>query len=625
MRSMSDQEFAQTEIVLRERLARLAEHAPTTVHRSDEVQVVATNRGARRGRRVGVIAAVTALIGATGFTTYSFLGASNDGGAATPEEAVLTFVSAVEHEDLLGAIDMTLPEEVGELRAAVDSITSDAKRVGLLADGFDASNVQGVDTSVDEVALDTEFLDGGLAKVTATSGTVNATFDPQQFPFGDKVRAVLGNDLHVGTASHALSSGDSMDSVMTVERSGRWYVSLEYTIAEYVRQAAGWEIGGAVSRTPVGFDSPDAAVTGFYDRLASLDLQRAMDTFAPGEDAMAWLAQTWLDSAQSAIERGQLNGWTVGVSGLTYETTGTGDHLTLRPLTFKIEGTVPAGFGADTSDTADPSLPTVVSAFDGSGLALVPPGQVPATIEGLHFTNIFPAVEGGHFNFTSADTDGNITPLVFPSEPTTSPEPFTIERSNDCTTVTGGASAFFGLGSGPAPGVTAVDGGFQVCRGGDRSLGFFGLLLSGGLLEVPPISVVQSGGQWYVSPLGSVLASVSNGLHVLHDDATVLDSPLAPFFYGGLSRSFLESMVVGQSVDSVPAECLAALTVDNGEISGVDANPAADAVKACTGLSSSSSSGSGTGEGVVVDSIPIPEQAPETPSPDKGAPPATTP
>ena len=262
---------------------------------------------------------------------------------------------------------------------------------------------------------------------------------------------------------------------------------------------------------------------------------------------MAWLAQAWLDSAQSAIERGQLDGWTVGISGLTYETTGTGDHLTLRPLTFKVAGTVPAGFGADTSSNADPSLPTVVSAFDGSGYTLVPPGQVPATIDGLHFTDIFPVVEGGNFNFTTADTDGNITPLEFPSEPTTSPEPFKVERANECTTLTGGANAFFGLGSSLPPGVTPVDGGFKFCGSGDRSLGFFGLLLTGGLLELPPISVVQSAGQWYVSPLGTVLASVSNGLHVLHDDATLLDSPLAPFFYGGLSRSFLESMVVGQS------------------------------------------------------------------------------
>src|SRR6185295_9241256 len=208
-----------------------------------------------------------------------------------------------------------------------------------------------------------------------------------------------------------------------------------------------------VSRTPVGFDTPDQAVTGFYDRLASFDLQGAIDTFAPGEDAMAWLAQGWLADAQAAIERGRLDGWTVGVSGLNYETLGTGDHLTLRPTAFKIEGTAPAGFGVDHSDSADASLPTVVTAFDGSGYTLVPPGQVPATIDGLHFTDTFPAVEGGRYNFTQADTAGNITPLVFPTEPTGGPTPFTIERADGCTTFTGGAGSLFGLSSDSQPNV----------------------------------------------------------------------------------------------------------------------------------------------------------------------------
>ena len=130
MTSMSDQELAETETLLRQRLAQLADHAPTTVRLAGEVPVVATNRPVRQRRRVGAIVAVTALIGAGGFTTYSFLGAANDTGAATPEEAVTTFVSAMEHEDLLGMIDVTLPEEVSVLRGAVDSATSDAKRVG---------------------------------------------------------------------------------------------------------------------------------------------------------------------------------------------------------------------------------------------------------------------------------------------------------------------------------------------------------------------------------------------------------------------------------------------------------------------------------------------------------------
>lgn len=39
MKSMSDQEFAQTETLLRQRLAQLADHAPTTVHIPGEVPV----------------------------------------------------------------------------------------------------------------------------------------------------------------------------------------------------------------------------------------------------------------------------------------------------------------------------------------------------------------------------------------------------------------------------------------------------------------------------------------------------------------------------------------------------------------------------------------------------------
>ena len=624
MKSMSDQEFAQTEMLLRERLAQLADHAPATVQRADEVRVVATNRGAHRGRRAGVIAAVTALIGAGGFTTYSFLGASNDGGAATPEEATSAFVSAIEHEDLLGVIDVTLPEEVAELRSAVDSITTDAKRVDLLADSFDASGVKGVDLSVDDLTLQTEFLEGGLAKVTATGGTINATFDPQAFPFGDKVRAVLGDTAHVDTASGTFGNGHPSASLMTVERGGRWYVSLEYTLAEYVRQSAGWEVDGAVSRTPVGFDSPDQAVTGFYDRLASLDLQGAIDMFAPGEDAMAWLAQAWLAEAQAAIERGRLNGWTVGISGLSYETTGAGDHLTVRPIAFKIEGTVPAGTGVDTSGSADPSLPTVVTAFDGSGYTLVPPGEMPATIDGLQFTDNFPALEGNGYNFTNADSGGNITPLVFPTEPTGGPQPFTIERADGCTTYTGGASSLFGLSSGSQPNVKPIDGGYQVC-GINGMFGALGLLVASGDTELPPISVVQAGGKWYVTPLGTILASATTTVHDAGSASSLFDSPLAPFLYGGMSRSFLESFVVGNPADSVQPECLPALTVVDGQITGVAPDPSPDAVRACSGFSSISSSGSGTDEGVVVGSTIAPEQAPQTPAPGEGAPATTEP
>ena len=87
-------------------------------------------------------------------------------------------------------IDVTLPEEVGQLRSAVESVTADAKRIDLLADDFDIGGVQGVDVTVDDLVLDTNFLEGGLATVTATSGTFNAAFDPAGLPLRRQVAAV---------------------------------------------------------------------------------------------------------------------------------------------------------------------------------------------------------------------------------------------------------------------------------------------------------------------------------------------------------------------------------------------------------------------------------------------------
>ena len=100
MRSLSDQEFVETEALLRQRLSQLADHAPTSVQLPGGAdRRWSSDRSAWPAQRPSfrAIAAVTALLGAGGFTTYSFLAAGSTGGAATPEEAVTTFVSAIDH------------------------------------------------------------------------------------------------------------------------------------------------------------------------------------------------------------------------------------------------------------------------------------------------------------------------------------------------------------------------------------------------------------------------------------------------------------------------------------------------------------------------------------------------
>ncbi len=568
MRSLSDQELAETEALLRQRLAQLAEHAPTTVWMPDEVPVVAIKPRGRSRRQLGAIAAVTALLGAGGFTTYSFLAAGNDGGAATPEEAVTTFVSAIEHSDVLGMIDVTLPEEVAVLRDAVDSTTSDAKRLDLLGSNFDTTGVKGVGVSFNDLQLETNYLEGGLASVTATSGTFHLSFDPNAFPFGSRLRALLDQGQQASSRSSSLGSTDPPALLMTVQRDGRWYVSVEYTIAEYIRRSAGWEMPAPVTRSPVGFDSPEAAANAFYDRLAALNLPGALEIFAPGEDAMAWLAQSWMDNAQTAIQHGRADGWAVTVSGLTYETIGSGSHRTLDAVTFKLQGTVPATFGQASSSSADSSAST-----------------------------------------------GD------PLPPTGAPQPFTIERADGCTSYLGdGVKNVFGLGDSPL--VKPVAGGFQLC--GTGPVGAMSLLLvSTGLAELPAVSVVESGGKWYVSPLGTALASVSTSLHGVATGSSLFDSPLAPFLYGGLGRGYLESLVVGHSADSIDPACLPALTVADGAVTGVVADPSPQAVRACAAtVASTSSSGGGV---VVATPSPVIQETTATTITPAQAPSATTP
>jgi hypothetical protein len=594
MRSLSDQEFVETETLLRQRLTQLADHAPTSVQMPDEISVVAVHRRKRNGRQLGAIAAVTALLGAGGFTTYSFLAAGNNGGAATPEEAVTTFVSAIDHSDVLGMIDVTLPEEVGVLRDAVDATTSDAKRLDLIGNNFDASGVKGLDMSFNDLKLDTNYLDSGLATVTATGGSFTLSFDPKTFPFGEKVRALLTDGQASTHTKNLAAATDPPALLMTVQRNGRWYVSLEYTVAEYVRRSAGWDLPDAVTRAPIGFDTPDAAVNAFYDRLAALDLRGALDTFAPGEDAMAWLAQSWIADAEAAITRGRADGWTVGISGLTYETIGSGSHRTLNPITFKLQGTVPPGFAQSSGSYADPTVPTVVYSSDGATQAVLPAGTpVPKTTADLTFTTGVPQVNDGNYNTTTAMPDGTIVPIVFPPSSGDGPKSFTIERADGCTTYLGdGVKNVLGLEGSPS--AKPVDGGFKLC-GANLFGGLNLLLLTGGLAELPSVSVVESGGKWYVSPLGTALASVSTSLHGVATGSSLFDSPLAPYIYGGLSRSYLESMVVGRGVaDWLDPTCLTALTVADGKVTGVVADPTPQAIRACsTALYSSSSSGVG--------------------------------
>ncbi|MEY2552627.1 MAG: hypothetical protein QOC57_487, partial [Ilumatobacteraceae bacterium] len=88
-----------------------------------------------------------------------------------------------------------------------------------------------------------------------------------------------------------------------------------------------------------------------------------------------------------------------------------------------------------------------------------------------------------------------------------------------------------------------------------------------------------------------------------------------------MTRGMLESVMTGQAADSVDPACLPALTVVNGNVTGVAADPAPGAVRACGAFGSFGSGVSATEPIVTAETA----TATATSAPAATPPPATAP
>jgi hypothetical protein len=580
-----DSDFGETETLLRRRLNELADHAPVTVRQPDELTVSWSTADTpnRRRRAAGIGATIAVIAGGVGISTVAFQGASNPGGADSPAEAVQAFADALDREDVLGMIDVALPEELSALRSVFEDATREAERVGILDESFSLEAVEGIDLAVPGLTLTTENLDADLAVVTATGGTFDAKFDPASFPLGSVVREVVGDELVARHTSHPLAGTDPGVMLATVARDGRWYVSLGFTLAEYARVAAGAELPSPIAIERVGGESPEAATVAFYERLAALDLEGAIAMMAPGEgDALVRYSPLFVPDAQAAIERERARGLSVSISGVELQSSGDGDRRTMTPESFVVEGTVPSTWGVATY--ADPTIPTIVYTNDGR-YAVVPPGeQVPATIEELELVTEFP---GPTFtNQTYELDDGTIAPLIFPPADSDAPQRFRFERRDGCTDITGpGVERLIpGIGEWAAEmssDYTEIDGGHRICGepnpfGGSILFSILGTSLP---TRLPSISVVESDGMWYVSPIGTVGSSLVELFRSVPDDANLIDTPIAAVVFEGMGRQAMDASLA--NAGTIPPECGSVAAVGTDGVASVIPDPPVRDIRAC--------------------------------------------
>ncbi|MCU1360832.1 MAG: hypothetical protein JWN99_2121 [Ilumatobacteraceae bacterium] len=567
---------ADLESIVRRQLHALADHAPATVRAIDEITVQPFATAPRRHRRraAGIGATIAAVAGAIGITTVALNGAGS-GGGASPAEAVQQLVDAARHEDLLGMIDVIDPAEVPAVRAAAQQGQTEAQRSDLVSDQFDLNGIAGLDVSVVDLSLQTQQLADDLAIVSATSGTMTTHFDPTTFPFGRSLLDAVGAQSPSTTSADL--GPDGVDArVATIERDGRWYVSISYTVAELARSAAHDSFPTDAPPASEGFDSADAAATAFFDRLAALDFEGMVATAAPGEgDALARYASLWLPTATDWGNRAHTSGYDLHVSGLTYATTGDGDRRTLQPTAFVIEGTVPASTGV----TLDPTLPTAISLDSGQGWVMIPAGRsLPATIDGL---TVVSGPDTNDYNFSTADVQGKVAQVPFASGDPDAPQALRVERADGCTTWSGPAASAM-LASTSTDGFENIgDDSWRSCATSLFAPGLLSALGAGGATELPSVATVELDGQWYVSPLGTVAASVLDVLRSVPEGGSLFDSPLGTYVYG-TNRAFMQLIYVGRPASQLADGCAALFVIDgSGTITAVIDDPPPALIRRC--------------------------------------------
>jgi hypothetical protein len=300
-----------------------------------DLEEAASQPPARRRSPGTVIAATVggvAVAAAAIFGVSRVLSGGDSGGAPTPEQAGLDLLTAIENEDVLGAIDVLLPGERETLREPVTGMIDELRRLEVLSSDADASAVAGVDIVFEDERVEVAETNVDDIANLDIFATASATVDGEQLPIGDLLLDNIDSPLSELDADAPPEGGDSPLEITAVEEGGRWYLSLFHTIAEANRQAQvdppdipeeGLE--------PLGGDGPEDAVDAILTGLEQLDVATIVAALNPEEfQALQRYAPIFLESAQDSLDQSlEESGLTIEIADPEYTVSGSGDTRSL--------------------------------------------------------------------------------------------------------------------------------------------------------------------------------------------------------------------------------------------------------------------------------------------------------
>ena len=260
--------------------AQDAPSAPPYVHDGE------TPKG-KKGRFVVLGIAAAAVIG-FGALGVNQLVSDTDSGSGTSQGAVEDLATAISNEDIIGAIELMSPNEIGQaadLYPLIVELAQDQNELG----GDDP--LAGIDLEVTDLEIDVQELHSDVHKVYLDGGNAQVTVSPDDLDallWRDMVEELPGGGVVEDSRTWSISDlQDDLDQelgyegyevsglfLMTVREDGNWYISPEYTALEYAREALDLpEADFTLSRDleTQGSSSPEAVVTDFADAMEAID------------------------------------------------------------------------------------------------------------------------------------------------------------------------------------------------------------------------------------------------------------------------------------------------------------------------------------------------------------------
>ncbi|MEQ8842436.1 MAG: hypothetical protein RIB98_15745 [Acidimicrobiales bacterium] len=289
----------------------------------------------RRGwiGRGAALAAAVMLVGGGGYLAVN-AGAAN-GGAETPEGALDGALAALSTEDFVGAAEFVEPAERDTMVDAGFDVIDELIRLEVFDESLDLGSVEGIDLEFTDVEIDAIEVQPGLAHLFITGGTATTSLDGSAVPLGALITDRVDADTLAVTEQSTEQLTRAEQPIVAVERNGRWYLSLWYSVAENARLEMGAPLPNPADRlAEIGAATPEGAVENFVRATERLDLATMVGMLDPQEMAVLYdYGSLFVGDAQDAAD-GFLDfaadeGWSWEITELDLRADTDGDLATV--------------------------------------------------------------------------------------------------------------------------------------------------------------------------------------------------------------------------------------------------------------------------------------------------------